>query len=288
MALKLLRSVDEARKLADASYRQGNRLALVPTMGYLHRGHLALVEEGKRLADRVVVTLFVNPTQFGPKDDFSKYPRDVPGDLEKCERAGVDAVFAPPVSEMYPDGFQTSIEVAEISQGLCGDKRPGHFRGVAIVVAKLLCLFRPQVAIFGEKDYQQLQVIRRLNLDLNLGSQIVSVPTVRDPDGLAMSSRNAYLNAGERHRALSIVTGLRRAQKLAREGVEDTGELVKSVRQELELAQLREDYVAIVDAETLAPLQRLSPSKPARALVAAFVGTTRLIDNVPLDAVKLP
>ncbi len=284
MALKLLRSVDEARKLADANYRQGNRLALVPTMGYLHAGHLALVEEGKRLADRVVVTLFVNPPQFGPKDDFAKYPRDVRGDLEKCEQAAVDAVFAPPVSEMYPDGFQTSVEVAELSLGLW----PGHFRGVATVVAKLLCLFRPQVAVFGEKDYQQLQVIRRLNLDLNLGSQIVSVPTVRDPDGLAMSSRNAYLNAGERRRALSIVAGLRRAQKLAREGVEDTGELVKSVRQELELAQLREDYVAIVDAETLAPLARLSPSRPARALVAAFVGTTRLIDNVPLDAVQLP
>jgi pantoate--beta-alanine ligase len=288
MALKLLRSVDEARKLADASYRQGDRLALVPTMGCLHAGHLALIEEAKRLADRVVVTLFVNPTQFGPTDDFSKYPRDFPGDLEKCNQAGVAAVFAPAVSEMYPDGFQTSVDVAEISRGLCGEKRPGHFRGVATVVTKLLCLFRPQVAIFGEKDYQQLQVIRRLNLDLNLGSQIIPVPTVRDPDGLAMSSRNAYLNPGERRRALSIFFGLRRAQNLAREGIEGTGELLNAVRQELELAQLREDYVAIVDAETLAPLERLSPSKPARALVAAFVGSTRLIDNVPLEATHLP
>jgi pantoate--beta-alanine ligase len=283
MALQLLRSVDEARRYGDDARRLGDWIALVPTMGYLHDGHLALIREGKRLADRVVATIFINPTQFGPNDDLDRYPRDFAGDLEKCARAGVEAVFVPEAKEMYPPGFQTFVEVTQVSTGLCGEKRPGHFRGVATVVAKLLCLFRPHLALFGEKDYQQLQVIRRLNLDLNLGSEIVSVPTVRDPDGLAMSSRNAYLSPGERARALSIFSGLRRAQQLVANGVHDVPELLKAIRQELERAQLREDYVSIVDAETLLPLARISALRPARALVAAFVGSTRLIDNSALD-----
>ena len=284
MALELLRTVDEALRWVGSSQRRGGRLALVPTMGSLHEGHLALIREGKRVADRVVATVFVNPTQFGPNDDLSRYPHDMDGDLKKCRDAGVEAVFAPDAAELYPPGFQTFVEVREISRGLCGDKRPGHFRGVATVVAKLLCLFRPHVAVFGEKDYQQLQVIRRLNLDLNLGSEIISVPTVRDRDGLAMSSRNAYLSQSERRRALSISAGLRRAQERVKQGVKETGELAKIMREELERAQLREDYIAIVDAETLAPLERISPERPARALIAAFVGPTRLIDNLPLDA----
>ncbi|HKD39756.1 MAG TPA: pantoate--beta-alanine ligase [Myxococcaceae bacterium] len=284
MALELLRTVDEARRWVGLSQRRGGRLALVPTMGYLHQGHLALIREGKRAADRVAATIFVNPTQFGPNDDLSRYPRDMDGDLKKCRDAGVEAVFAPDAAELYPPGFQTFVEVGEISRGLCGEKRPGHFRGVATVVAKLLCLFRPHVAVFGEKDYQQLQVIRRLNLDLNLGSEILSVPTVRDRDGLAMSSRNAYLSQGERRRALSIFAGLRRAQERVMTGVKDARELANAMREELERAQLREDYVAIVDAETLAPLERISAERPARALIAAFVGSTRLIDNLPLDA----
>ena len=284
MALELLRTVDEALRWVGSSQRRGGRLALVPTMGSLHEGHLALIREGKRVADRVAATIFVNPTQFGPNDDLSCYPRDRDGDLKKCRDAGVEAVFAPDAAELYPPGFQTFVEVREISRGLCGDKRPGHFRGVATVVAKLLCLFRPHVAVFGEKDYQQLQVIRRLNLDLNLGSEIISVPTVRDRDGLAMSSRNAYLSQSERRRALSISAGLRRAQERVKQGVKETGELAKIMREELERAQLREDYIAIVDAETLAPLERISPERPARALIAAFVGPTRLIDNLPLDA----
>ncbi len=282
MALKLLRSIDEARQLADAVHRRAERLALVPTMGYLHEGHLALIREGKRLTDRVVVTLFVNPIQFGAGEDLGRYPRDAAGDLQKCEQAGVEAVFAPEVAEMYPAGFQTFVEVAEVSRGLCGDKRPGHFRGVATVVAKLLAIFRPEVALFGEKDYQQLQVIRRLNRDLGLGSQIVPVATVREADGLAMSSRNAFLSPADRPRALAISRGLRRSQQMVREGVRDARQLIAAVREELERAQLKEDYVAVVDAETLAPLERLG-SGPARALVAAFVGSTRLIDNVGLD-----
>ncbi len=283
MALKLLRGVEEARQLSIDAHRRGDRLALVPTMGYLHDGHAALFRKAKGAADRVVATIFVNPTQFGPNEDLSRYPRDLSGDLRKCEAAGIEAVFAPEATEIYPRGFQTFVEVTEVSRGLCGERRPGHFRGVATVVAKLLCVFRPHVAVFGEKDYQQLQVVRRLNLDLNLGSEILSVPTVRDPDGLAMSSRNAYLSPSERARALSLSSSLRRAQQLARDGVHEARELLNAMREELERAQLREDYVAIVDAETLAPLERLAPSRPARALVAAFVGSTRLIDNAALD-----
>ncbi len=283
MGLTVLRSIDEARRLADGAHRSGARLAVVPTMGYLHAGHLALISQAKQFADRVVVSIFVNPTQFAPDEDFARYPRDAKGDEVKCEQAGVDAVFAPEVGEMYPPGFQTFAEVGQLGQGLCGEKRPGHFRGVATVVTKLLSILRPEVALFGEKDYQQLQVIRRLNADLNLGSQIVAVPTVREPDGLAMSSRNAYLSPVDRERALSILRGLRRSQQLVADGVRQSGDLVAAIRSELAAAHLREDYVAIVDAETLAPLERLE-SSPARALVAAFAGSTRLIDNVGLDS----
>src|SRR5262244_2245146 len=284
MALQVLRSTAEAAQFAERARLERRRLALVPTMGALHRGHLALVREASRLADVAVVSIFVNPTQFGPSEDFSRYPRNLQADLAQCEAAGAQAVFAPEPAELYPPGYQTFVEVTELSKGLCGERRPGHFRGVATVVAKLLCLFRPHVAVFGEKDYQQLQVIRRLNLDLNLGSEILSVPTVRDRDGLAISSRNAYLSQGERRRALSIFAGLRRAQERVMTGVKDARELANAMREELERAQLREDYVAIVDAETLAPLERISAERPARALIAAFVGSTRLIDNLPLDA----
>jgi pantoate--beta-alanine ligase len=283
-ALKLLRGVEEARRLSMDVHRRGDRLALVPTMGYLHDGHLALMREAIGAADRVVATIFVNPMQFGPNEDLSRYPRDLSGDLAKCEAAGVEAVFAPDAAEIYPPGFQTFVEVTEVSRGLCGERRPGHFRGVATVVAKLLSLFRPHVAVFGEKDYQQLHVIRRLNLDLNLGSEIVSVPTVREQDGLAMSSRNACLSPSERARALSLSSGLRLAQELASSGVHQVRDLLKAMRQELERAQVREDYIAIVDEQTLAPLEELPSSRPARALVAAFVGRTRLIDNAAVDA----
>jgi len=283
MALTVLRSIDDARRLADGVHRSSARLALVPTMGYLHAGHLALIGEAKQLADRVVVSIFVNPTQFAPDEDFARYPRDAKGDELKCEQAGVDAVFAPEIGEMYPPGFQTFAEVGELSRGLCGERRPGHFRGVATVVTKLLSILRPDVALFGEKDYQQLQVIRRLNADFNLGSKIIAVPTVREPDGLAMSSRNAYLSPVDRVRALAIFRGLRRSQQLVAEGIRQSRDLLAAIRSELARAQLREDYVAIVDAETLAPLELLD-SRPARALVAAVAGSTRLIDNVGLDS----
>jgi pantoate--beta-alanine ligase len=282
MAPLVLRTVAETAAWAESIRRSGRRLALVPTMGYLHEGHLSLMREGGRRADVVASSIFVNPTQFGPHEDLARYPRDSEGDLAKCASAGVEAVFAPTPAEVYPQGYQTYVEVTQVSQGLCGARRPGHFRGVATVVTKLLCLFRPHVALFGEKDYQQLQVIRALERDLHLGVEIVGMPTLREPDGLAMSSRNAYLSPEERQRALSLSRGLAAAQALVRGGGREAGPVVAAVRRELEAAGLREDYVELVDASTLLPLQSLAPGQVARLLVAAFVGNTRLIDNQPV------
>ncbi len=279
---KLLRTVREAHAFEREAHRRGQRLALVPTMGALHEGHLQLMREGKTRAEVTVASVFVNPTQFGPQEDFAQYPRDLEGDAAKCAGAGVDVVFAPDVSEMYPPGEQTIVEVTGVSARLEGVKRPGHFRGVATVVTKLLAAFRPDVALFGEKDFQQLQVIRALARDLLLGVEIVGVPTVRERDGLAMSSRNAYLSPDERRRALSLSQGLFSAQAAARAGERDASKLVDLVRRALSSADAREDYVELVDAATLEPMARLRADQPARLLVAAFVGRTRLIDNVAL------
>jgi pantoate--beta-alanine ligase len=282
MSLTLLRTVAETQAWTQALLRQGKTLGLVPTMGFLHEGHLALMREAKRRADVVAVSIFVNPTQFGPAEDFSRYPRDLEGDLLKCESVGVDVIFAPEPADLYPEGFLTYVEVAELSRGLCGEKRPGHFRGVATVVAKLFALLRPAVAVFGEKDFQQLQVIKALARDLNLGVDVVGLPTVREADGLALSSRNAYLSTDERKRALAISRGLFAAQKRVQAGGVEVRDLVTTLRQELSSASLREDYVEVVDATTLKSISRVTPEKPARMLVAAFAGATRLIDNVGL------
>jgi pantoate--beta-alanine ligase len=282
MAPQVLRTVSEVKAWAESLRKQGRRLALVPTMGYLHEGHLSLMSEGRRHADGVATSIFVNPTQFGPREDLGRYPRDFDGDLAKCASAGVDVVFAPEAGAMYPPGYQTYVEVTDVSKGLCGDRRPGHFRGVATIVTQLLCLFRPDVALFGEKDYQQLQVIKALNRDLHLGVEILGMPTVREPDGLAMSSRNAYLSPEERKRALSISRGLAAAQSLYRSGARGAVALVDAVRREIRAADLREDYVELVDAEQLTPVAEVRPGQPARLIVAAFCGTTRLIDNQPV------
>jgi pantoate--beta-alanine ligase len=273
----------EVRAWEQAQHRAGKRIALVPTMGFLHDGHLSLMREGGRRADVVAASIFVNPTQFGPKEDLSRYPRDPEGDLKRCGTAGVAGVYMPEPSTVYPSGYQTWVNVEEVSQGLDGEKRPGHFRGVATVVSKLLALFRPDVALFGEKDWQQLQVITRLNADLELGVQIVGLPTVREADGLAMSSRNAYLSAEERRRALGLSKGLFAAQALAARGEHDVSKLLAAIRAELSAVNAREDYVEICDASSLQPLSVLSKARPARALVAAFMGTTRLIDNVAIE-----
>jgi pantoate--beta-alanine ligase len=282
MAPLVLRTVAETQAWVESCRRAGRRLALVPTMGFLHEGHQSLMREGRRRAEVVAASIFVNPTQFGPNEDLSRYPRDLEGDLAKCASAGAEAVFAPTPEEVYPPGFQTHVEVGQVSQGLCGARRPGHFQGVATVVTKLFGLFKPHVALFGEKDYQQLQVIRALVRDLNLGVDVVGMPTVREPDGLALSSRNAYLSPEERQRALALSRGMAAAQGLYTRGTRDTDALREAVRRELAAARLREDYVEVVDASTLRSLSAVTPGQPARLLVAAFAGKTRLIDNQAL------
>src|SRR5215218_9412399 len=249
----LLRTLEDVHTFTRSLRRSGRTLALVPTMGFLHDGHLSLMREGRARADVVAASIFVNPTQFGPREDLARYPRDLEGDLAKCASAGVEAVFAPEPGAMYPAGYQTYVDVEGVSQGLCGERRPGHFRGVATIVTQLLALFRPEVALFGEKDFQQLQVIRTLNRDLHLGADIVGMPTIREPDGLALSSRNAYLARAERARALALSRGLRAAQGLLAGGERSAQVLTGAVRRELAGAELREDYVELVDAELLRP-----------------------------------
>lgn len=284
---ELIRDPAEWQRRCIAARDGGTRIALVPTMGYLHEGHLSLMREARHRADSggrpglSLATIFVNPTQFGPHEDLARYPRDLEGDLARCASAGVDLVLAPEDPKaMYLPGFQTWIEVEEVSKGLCGDRRPGHFRGVATVVAKLLGLSRPHVALFGEKDWQQLQVIRRMVLDLDMGVEVVGMPTVREPDGLALSSRNAYLSADERSRAVAISRALADAQARAASGERDVRELAAAVTRAVVGAGMRVDYVELVHPETLRPIERAEPG--TRALVAAFLGRTRLIDNVAL------
>jgi pantoate--beta-alanine ligase len=267
-----------------AAREAGTRLALVTTMGYLHAGHASLLREARRRADQggrrglALATIFVNPTQFGPGEDLARYPRDLEGDLARCAEAGIDAVLAPVNADaMFPPGHETWVTVERASQGLCGGARPGHFRGVATVVAKLLNLTQPHLALFGEKDFQQLAVIRAMVRDLAFPVEIVGMPIVREPDGLALSSRNAYLSADERARALSLSAALGEARDAAAGGARDAGALTARARARLEAAGLRVDYVEVVDPDTLARVDRAAPG--AVMLLAAFAGTTRLIDN---------
>ncbi|MBM4379388.1 MAG: pantoate--beta-alanine ligase [Deltaproteobacteria bacterium] len=280
--MELLRTASELHRFL-AGARARGAVAFVPTMGYLHEGHVSLMREGKRRAATCVVSVFVNPTQFGPSEDLSRYPRDLVRDTAACEAAGVDALFLPEPGELYPPGAQSWVEVTEVSQGLCGERRPGHFRGVATVVAKLFALVRPDVALFGEKDWQQLQVIRALNRDLLFGIEVVGCPTVREADGLAMSSRNAYLSAEERQRALAINRGLGEAERLLAGGTRDATALCGAVREQLRAADIREDYVEVADGATLRPLSQVAAGQQARLLVAGFLGRTRLIDNAALQ-----
>lgn len=254
----------------------GEQVALVPTMGALHDGHLALVAAARRIG-RAVVSIFVNPTQFGPNEDFARYPRDPESDIGRLAEAGADAVWLPDGTTMYPPGFSTRIEVSSLTEGLCGAFRPGHFSGVATVVTKLLNQVRPDVALFGEKDYQQLQVIRRATDDLDLAVEIRGVPTLREADGLALSSRNRYLDPAERALAPNLHAVLDAVAATCRTGA-PTGPAIAEGAATLEEAGFRVQYLAVCDAHTLAPLDRVQG--PARVLVAAYLGRTRLIDNV--------
>jgi pantoate--beta-alanine ligase len=275
----VLRDPQQFRQWCRDRRREGRTLGLVPTMGALHAGHLSLVDIAKQHAELAVVTIFVNPLQFGASEDLASYPRTLVSDCEQCAAAGVAAVFAPLPTAMYPQGFQTHVQVEQVSQLWCGASRPGHFRGVATVVAKLLNLAMADVAVFGEKDWQQLAVLRRMALDLDHPTQVLGAPIVRDADGLALSSRNVYLSADERRQALVLSQGLARLGQGAREG-RDLRVLEAEFAQAIELAGGRVDYAAAVDADTLEPLQALN--RPGRALVAAWFGGTRLLDNAAL------
>jgi pantoate--beta-alanine ligase len=272
-----VRTVGDLRKQVGAWSKAGETVGLVPTMGALHDGHLSLVTLAKSRADRVVVSIFVNPTQFGPREDFTRYPRDEQGDITKLGKAGVDLVFAPETAEMYPQDFSTQVKVSDLTEDLCGAARPNHFDGVATVVAKLLMQCAPGVAVFGEKDYQQLLVIKRLVRDLNIPVEIVAAPIVREEDGLALSSRNAYLSPTERKIAPMLYqTILEVAADLAKgRGCDDA---VVAARFKLDAAGFRVNYVAVRDPDTLKPLS--GPVARARVLAAVFLGKTRLIDNV--------
>jgi pantoate--beta-alanine ligase len=275
----IIKTPSEMRARSSGWRAEGRRIALVPTMGYLHAGHVSLLEEGRKRGDILVLSIFVNPTQFGPKEDLSRYPRDLEGDLAKARAAGVDLAFVPEPSDMYPEGYQTYVEVTELERGLCGDRRPGHFRGVATVVLKLFHVVQPHVALFGMKDYQQLQVLRRMARDLDLDLEVVGMPIVREDDGLAMSSRNAYLSDDERLRALALSRSLQVAHVAFEAGQRNAGKLVDCARVSLHMTEgVRLDYLELRDAETLQPIEG-QVTRPAVMAVAAFVGNTRLIDN---------
>jgi pantoate--beta-alanine ligase len=274
--MKIVKTIAELRNLRP---KLAEPLGFVPTMGYLHEGHLALVQRAKKENQTVAVSIFVNPTQFGPKEDFKQYPRDPERDLALLKKEGADLVFMPSAEEMYPPNFNSWVEVGKITEKLEGAARPGHFRGVATVVAKLFNIVRPDRAYFGQKDAQQLLVIKKMAADLDMGVEVVAVPTVREPDGLAMSSRNSYLNAKERKQAKVLYQSLKLAQKLYADGEKDAkairGQMTALIGQQ-PLAKI--EYISIADAETLDELDELKP--PALVSMAVRFGKTRLIDNV--------
>jgi pantoate--beta-alanine ligase len=277
--MKIFREPGKLQKWCRARKAAGRRIALVPTMGYLHEGHLSLIAEAKRRkADEIVVSVFVNPVQFGPNEDYAKYPRDEKADLAKCRAAGATAVFFPTPGNMYLDRHSVYVVEEDLSKGLCGARRPGHFRGVCTVVAKLFNLAHPDFAVFGQKDYQQAQVIRRMVRDLNFDLEVVVAPIVREPSGLARSSRNTYLSKEEREAALVLSRSLRELKESAAASPRCARSALAKVAAAIEKAGLKVDYVECVDAETLEPVRRVGPG--TCVLVAAFDGRTRLIDNI--------
>ena len=257
-------------------------VGLVPTMGFLHAGHLALIERAREETRSLVVSIFVNPEQFETDEDIKTYPRDIDSDFLKLEQAGVDLVFTPSVSEVYPPGFASYVEIGQIGQKLEGEYRPGHFKGVATIVCKLVSLIRPDRAYFGEKDFQQTRVVSQLNKDLNLGCEIIVLPTVREPDGLALSTRNVYLDSRERDAATILYRALSLAREMVRDGIRDAGEVRFRMREAICAEPLSSlDYISIVDEATLEEIDSINDS--ARALVAIRIGKTRLIDNISLS-----
>lgn len=276
--MDVITSVTEMQLWSREARKAGRVIACVPTMGFLHDGHLALMREGKRRGDVLVVTIFVNPTQFGIGEDFDQYPRDLEGDKKLTLQVGTDIIFAPPVAEMYPHGYQTFVTVDKVTQALCGLSRPTHFQGVTTVVAKLFNIIQPHVAVFGEKDYQQLVVIRRMVKDLNFNIEIIGYPIVREKDGLAMSSRNKYLNEEERKAALCLWDSLNRAERLYLKGERSAPRLIQEMNNRINAEKLAEvDYIRICNAETLVDSETIDGN--AVIALAVRFGKTRLIDN---------
>ncbi|ALI08269.1 MULTISPECIES: pantoate--beta-alanine ligase [Pseudomonas] len=281
--MNTVKTVRELRAAVARARGEGKRIAFVPTMGNLHSGHVALVTKAAQRADFVVASIFVNPLQFGAGEDLDKYPRTLAADQEKLLQAGCHLLFAPSVEEMYPDGMagQTRVSVPQLSEGLCGASRPGHFEGVATVVSKLFNMVQPDLAVFGQKDFQQLAVIRALVHDLNMPIQIIGEPTVRAEDGLALSSRNGFLSPDQRAVAPVVYRVLSQIAESIKQGQRDFPALIGEQLKQLEAAGLRPDYLEIRHAKTLRPA--LSEDRDLVILVAAFLGTTRLIDNLHLD-----
>ena len=282
--MKQINNNQEMQAFALKSCRSGKSIALVPTMGFLHEGHLELMRQAREKADLVVVSIFVNPIQFGPNEDLDRYPRDLEGDLEKCQSVGVDIVFTPTPKELYPDNFQTAVTVSDITKALCGASRPNHFQGVTTVVSKLFNLTLPDFAFFGEKDFQQLAVIRRMVLDLNFPLEIIGVPIIRESDGLAMSSRNAYLPAKARAEAPAIYQALTYAKELFSQGNKNSAELCQTVTEHINKnieSESKIEYIEIYDSLNLTQI-KATILTPATILIAVNLGKTRLIDNLQL------
>ena len=281
--IKIVKTVADVRELVKAQKRVGKSVGLVPTMGYLHEGHKSLIDRAVKENDFVVVSDFVNPTQFGPNEDFESYPRDIMKDAELCEKAGADVIFNPEPEEMYQNQL-TGVTMSEITKHLCGASRPTHFNGVCQVVAKLFNIVTPDRAYFGEKDAQQLMVIKKMVTDLNFDIEIVGCPIIREDDGLAKSSRNTYLNAEERQAALCLSRSLKKARKLIEDGETNADVIRKAIREEIEKEPLsRIDYVEVVDLNTLAPTDKIS--RGILTAIAVYIGKTRLIDNFIIEGV---
>ena len=281
--MKIIKKIAEMQKIANDLRQQGKSIGFVPTMGYLHEGHLSLMKYARKENDVVVISIFVNPIQFAPGEDYERYPRDEEGDIRKAKEAGVDIVFIPDVKDMYSDNYSTYVEEKVLSAGLCGARRPGHFKGVTTIVAKLFNIVKPHRAYFGKKDYQQLRVIERMARDLNFDIEIIGCPIVREPDGLAMSSRNVYLNQEERKSALCLYKSLLLAQNMIKKG-ERNPAIIRKTMEEFILKHphvKKIDYIEIVDRYTLQPVDKLTGNE--LIALAVFVGPARLIDNMEVS-----
>ena len=277
--MQIVATISEMQALAESLRTKGQRIGFVPTMGFLHEGHLSLMREARKQSDIVVVSIFVNPTQFGPAEDFERYPRDPEEDTIKCKAEGVDIIFMPSSEDLYHPGQEVNVNVEGISEILEGAIRPGHFRGVATIVAKLFAIVKPHRAFFGQKDFQQTVIIRQMVRGLNLDVEVIVLPTVREPDGLAMSSRNTYLNEQERHAAVSLYRALSAGEGLIRAGEHDPSTIKKAMRAVLEQEKiLKIDYIEIADPDSLVSLSRVD--RKAVLLVAARLGPIRVIDNI--------